>query len=196
MTDNELSPPHLSAGEVAAYHDHHLAAAVRARVEDHLANCVACRSEVIETGRLMRSFQAARTRRRLVPLAAAAAALLLLAPPWLPHDGADSPTTRDSGENVARLAVAIAPVGQVTRVDHLVWSSAPRADRYRITLFDAQATVLWKTDTRDTMAALPDSIHLAPGHAFYWMVETRTGWNRWASSPLTEFTPASGGPRR
>jgi hypothetical protein len=35
---------------------------------------------------------------------------------------------------------------------------------------------------------VPDSVTLLPGQAYYWKVEADTGWDRWVSSRLVEFS--------
>ncbi len=63
----------------------------------------------------------------------------------------------------------------------------PDADRYRVTLFDASANLLFDVQTTDTSATLPDSLHIVPGRSYLWKVEARTAWDRWAASELIEF---------
>jgi hypothetical protein len=54
-------------------------------------------------------------------------------------------------------------------------------------LFHADGRVLYLLELPDTAAALPDSIGLIPGSSYLWMVEARTGWDRWSSSRLFQF---------
>jgi hypothetical protein len=77
----------------------------------------------------------------------------------------------------------------------LRWTSVTGADRYRVTLFDAQGLVLFETQVGDTIARLPDSLTFARGQTYLWKVEARTGWDRWAASELVEFSiPGSAAP--
>ena len=55
-------------------------------------------------------------------------------------------------------------------------------------LFDVSGAVLWEAEVRDTTAAAPRAVGLTPGVAYYWKVEARTGFDRWAASDLTPFT--------
>jgi len=63
-----------------------------------------------------------------------------------------------------------------------------RADRYRVTLFRADGSLLYQLELPDTAAPLPDSVPLPPGHRYLWKVEARTGWDRWTTSELVSFT--------
>jgi hypothetical protein len=76
----------------------------------------------------------------------------------------------------------------------LRWSAAAGADRYRVTLFDADGRVLYETEVGETVAPLPDSVAPGPGRPYLWKVEARTGFDRWSASDLVEFTVA--GPPR
>lgn len=75
--ENAEALPHLEAHVVAAYLDRRLPGAETATVEAHLANCAACRSEVVALGELVRPRQLHR-RLQYTGLAIAAAAALLL----------------------------------------------------------------------------------------------------------------------
>jgi hypothetical protein len=91
------------------------------------------------------------------------------------------------------VPVPIAPVGIVAEATSLRWASAVGSDRYRVTLFDAGAQVLFETEVADTAVAVPDSVALVPGQTYLWKVEARTGWNRWTTSHLVEFSIGGGG---
>ena len=69
----EIGARHLTVDDVAAYVDRGLAAPERARVEEHLAACAACRAEVVAVTRLSRTLAARRRWAVMAPLAAAAA---------------------------------------------------------------------------------------------------------------------------
>jgi hypothetical protein len=74
----------------------------------------------------------------------------------------------------------------------------PRADRYELTLFDHEGSILWEAQTPDTAALAPESIGLAPGTSYFWKVEAQVDFGRWSESDLVEFTPItpSGGTLR
>jgi hypothetical protein len=187
---------HLPAHEIAAYADGSLAGDDRSRVESHLAACADCRAEVLEVSRIVRTAPGARRapRRLWVPAAAAAALVLLwLGPRALHESTAEVHRDRTVATTVAPRPVA--PVGVVDSARSLVWASLPRAERYRVALFDSEGRVLYEAQPADTSVALPDSIALAPGQTYLWKVEARTGWNRWEPSELVEFSIAGGGRR-
>ena len=95
---------------------------------------------------------------------------------------------------VAAGLAPIAPKGDVMTADKLIWSGVSQADGYRPTLFDGNGSVIWKSQTSDTVAALPHSVTLRRGLPYYWKVEARTGSEGWVTSELVEFTVAGPGP--
>lgn len=200
------TPDCLDELVIADFVDGRLTPEARAAAVAHLLACARCRSVVSATGRLIADGSvaseipgvarvAAESRRRRWPLPlglAAAAALALLLWPRSADDRA--PGLREPTLTTTVAPLPIAPRDAVMRVDRLVWSSVPRAERYRLRLYDAEGTVVWRVETPDTSVALPDSIALSPGVTYFWRVEAETEWRRWASSELVEFRPV--GPRR
>lgn len=189
MTDAR-SDQHLEAGQVAAYVDGVLAGAARARVEDHLSICAACREELAEVSGIVATMPVPHrksVRRRVwIPAAAAAVLALVLARPL------ETPEPTDAGHRQGAVLTtvaprAIVPVDTVSSASSLVWSSVAGADRYRVRLFDASGTVLWEAEIPDTLAPLPDSVRLVVKRSYYWKVEAHTGFDRWAPSDLVEF---------
>jgi hypothetical protein len=183
---------HLESGEVAAYLDNALAPSDRSRIEAHAAECDECRAELIEAASLLRTRP--RVRRWYVPagaVAAVAAAMILVL--W------SRPVSGPAGasgyrEPVVTTSVApsvVAPRGVTTSARALVWTAVPRADLYRLTLFDSSGRVVWETQTTDTTAPLPASIRLRAATRYLWKVEAQTGWNRWVASDLVEFSLGS-----
>ncbi len=179
---------HLDSGEVAAYLDRALPAADRTQVEDHLVDCAACRGEVVAVARLLRARPG--RRRWYVPMGiAAAAALLLLLAPWQrPGGPAGTSPLREPAVTTTVAPVSIAPIGAVTKLPALTWSSVPHADRYHVTMLDGKGAIIWETETADTAAAVPPTVALSPGFPYFWKIAARTGWGRWVSSDLTTFT--------
>ncbi len=94
----------------------------------------------------------------------------------------------------AAAPVPIAPRAVVAEVGRLIWSSVPKADLYRVRVYDGDGTVVWRLETVDTTAALPTTVLLSPEHAYFWRVEAQVESNRWAASDLVEFRLT--GPRR
>lgn len=102
----------------------------------------------------------------------------------------------DSGGSAGRarahragtLTTTSPPSLAVPIADSVRWTSVPRADRYRVIVYDAAGTVLLDASTRDTAVALPAGLGRA-GPAMHWSrVEARTGWDRWVESEWASFT--------
>jgi anti-sigma factor RsiW len=188
MTDHVPKGPHLEAGLVSAYVDRRLGVSERADVEAHLAQCIDCRTEVVEVHRLISRHWAWLPWSVVLPLAAAAGLLLMILP-----NREQAPTHR--GQTQAPDApVTLRPIGSVATVDTLRWSLVVGADRYRFTVFDAAGMVLWEGQTNDSVAAWPGAVRLLPRAEYYWKVEARVGLDHWTSSPLVEFTLSGRGP--
>ena len=191
MDSERPDSAHLAAHELASFIDGTSTPAVRARVEAHLSDCDECCAEVIAVSRLTRIRSPG--RRWYVPaVAAAAAAIFLIVVGRQLSIGTAPPAI--SREPVIATTVAptvVAPRGVIAGAPRLVWTTVPRADLYRITLFDNAGGSIWEWQTRDTSAALPASVHLANHASYYWRIEAQTGWNRWVASDLTEFSIAS-----
>ncbi|MDQ6611736.1 MAG: tetratricopeptide repeat protein, partial [Gemmatimonadota bacterium] len=185
---------------------------------EHIATCGHCREQVGALVALMRTPQITtevvqlnsapltaavsaparanrQSRRRTLwtattVLAAAASAWLFVRPSSTP------PVTREHGDatiTANAAPVPLFPLGDVTNANTLRWSAVSGTDRYRVTLYDALANVLFETQLTDTSVAIPGSVHLERGRSYLWKVEDRTGWDRWASSELMEFRVDSAG---
>jgi anti-sigma factor RsiW len=179
---------HLEGGEVSAYLDGGLSGTDRTRVEAHLADCAACRAEVIGVSRLLRTAPVSRSRYVPVGLAAAAVLALLLVPRLHLLNPARTTDYREPAVTTTMAPVAVAPRGSAVSVSVLVWTSVPRADRYRVKLIDRSGSPVWQGETADTSVALPAALRLRPGAPYFWRVEARTGWERWVASELQDFT--------
>jgi anti-sigma factor RsiW len=198
-------PPHETSADcldehlIAAFADGSMTPAQRRDCLPHLAGCGRCRTAVSSVARAIASDevagQAATGRGRgpalewlryAVPFAAAAAIATLFfirqpSPPVIaPH--------RQDPEMAGLAPVAISPLGPTTTVRVLRWHSVPGADRYRITLFDDQGDVIFETSLADTLAALPTGVEIVAGRPHYWIVSARTGFDRWDTSALAEFS--------
>ena len=192
-------PDCLDAHTVAALADGTLDAASRARALTHVATCVHCRravasvAEALLDGPITHEIEIVEGRRHpgrhlfriAVPLAAAAIVLLLV---WSPARDNASAHRGDQAAAAGSVPVLLGPIGTVARASQLRWSSVAGADRYRMTLFNAQGVVVYETQVSDTLVVLPDSVRLVPGQPYLWKVEARTGWDRWLASELVEFT--------
>jgi len=179
---------HPGPDNLAAYLDRRLAASARAEVEAHVAWCDECRSELREVSGILRT-DGAKSRRRLVwigpAVAAAAAIVLLVAYPRGPSADED-PAHRDAPGAVDYAPILTSPApeaaGPGARI--LRWTRVERADRYRVTVFDGAGTVVWRTETPDTLVSLPDAAGLVAGMSYLWRVDARVGVDRWVESRL------------
>jgi hypothetical protein len=193
------TPDCLDELVVADVVDGRLSPESRAPVVAHLLTCARCRSVVKATSRLVADTAVLghaprrRWRRWSLPLGlAAAAALVLLLVPRRVDDGSPpglrEPTVTST---LAPVPIAPAPGASVARVDRLVWSSVPGAERYRLRLYDREGSTLWTAETADTAVALPDSVRLARGVPYFWRVEAQAEWMRWTASDLVPFQLAA-----
>jgi hypothetical protein len=168
----------------------------------HLATCSHCRRAVGSVARALADpgiaaeiAPVAAGRRRfpfklVVPFAAAAALLLMVRLDWrqaTPPSPHRAPTITASA-----APLPLAPLGSVTGPGALRWSSISAADRYRVTLFDGSGRTAFEAQVADTVLALPDSIGLVAGQAYWWKVEARIGRDRWVASDLVDFTISRG----
>lgn len=185
---------HLENGQVAAYLDRALSPADRVAVEAHLAECDACRAEVVALAGVLRT--APRRRAWTVPasLAAAAAVALLLVPGLYLSSRLDGDRHREPAVTATVAPTAIMPRGDMNTVRELMWSAVPRASRYRVVLLDHGGTLVWRTETPDTAVSIPDSVRLRAGVPYFWKVEAETGFGRWVASDLVDFV-VGGRPR-
>lgn len=189
---------------VAALAEGSLDADTRSRALRHLAGCALCRRAVASVTAALadepitHEIEIAEGRhgwrrkvlRITVPLVAAAILLLLLRSPAAVDVGGH----RGAAELGSQAPVPVSPVGPVAAVHVLVWTRVADADAYRVALFDAEGRVVYETRATDTTTALPDSIVLVAGRPYLWKVEARTGFDRWATSALVEFSIASQAP--
>ena len=192
------TPDCLDEFVVADFVDGRLSTDQQAAVVTHLLTCARCRSLVKATSRLVAESAAApaapaasarRWPRWSLPLglAAAAALVLLLVPRG--GDDSSSPGLREPTvtSTIAPVPITPAPGASVARVDRLVWSSVPGAERYRVRLYDREGSTLWMAETADTSAELPDSVKLTRGVPYFWRVEAQAEWQRWTASDLVPF---------
>jgi hypothetical protein len=205
----------LDQESIAALAEGSLDLAATPEAVTHLLSCPRCAREVASVARLLEAPEVGRELDRLgqrrsrrygrrlvggvvVGGAAAAAALLLMlgrAPSSpLPHTLYREESV--TGTVAPRL---VAPLGgrAAAPLDMFRWTSVPRADRYRITLFARDGSVIWEASTRDTAIAVPDLVHLVPTDTVLWRVAAHGGWeDRWATSELAMLTGIArrGGP--
>jgi hypothetical protein len=178
----------------------------------HLIRCAPCRAElgaavallhdpavVAELQRLTAPAPRWWQRPATAGLAAAAIAGLVLWPVVTQTPVADRGTEIDAlRERTITTTAApriVAPVAAVASADSLRWTSVPRADLYRVTFWRADGTVVWQSDIRDTVHALPPEITASGEESLLWEVQARTGWDRWVVSDIAELTLTTPGVR-
>jgi hypothetical protein len=197
-------PDCLDAETVAALADGSLPANARPEALRHLATCAFCRRAVASVAEALvdqpvtheieivegRTNRWRRVLRIAVPLAAAATVLVLL---WSPSN--DSGVPHRGGPLQGSAPTPIGPRGTVESAPRLQWTSVAGSERYRVTLFGAQGNVLYESEIADTVVTLPDSVRLLSGRPYLWKVEARTGWDRWVTSDLVDFTIARAPPQ-
>lgn len=178
---------HPSDAELAAYLGHEVRGEALRRLEGHLAECDVCRQEVIDAKEVLRPIR--RVSWRVFAPAAAAAAVAVLLLPSVLNQGppGDEPVHRETPAELRMAPSPASPVGSVEEVVAFVWARVSEADRYRITVFTSEGTVVWRATTVDSLATLPDSVRLQPNQPYLWRVEARVGWDVWESSDLIEF---------
>ena len=170
------------------------------RAVEHLAECAACRSAVASV-RLalgtepvaaeMRTLEPGsggrgRIRRYLLPVAVAASALLVVTLER-PSDS-DQAIHRERPVTTTAAPRTISPVGTIGVDRVLRWHSVEGVDRYHVTLFDEEATVLQEAVVTDTAIAISDAVALDVGRRYFWMVRARTAPDRWVASEMVEFS--------
>jgi hypothetical protein len=179
---------HLDPRDVVAYVDRVAPPSERARIESHLVTCPECRAEVSEAAHIIATLPRSRGIRRSALITAAGIAAVLLVF-LLPR--ADRQTGLQHREAPVTTTIApmiVAPVGLVVSAGVFTWSSVPHADRYELHVFDSDASVVWQTETTDTVVSIPRSIILQPGVSYYWKVQAHTGIERSTSTDLVEFS--------
>jgi hypothetical protein len=191
-------PDCLDEVTIAAVVDGTMDLTARTAATRHLASCARCRGAVVSVVRGLADAAVAREitaidsgrgrrfTRFILPAVAAAALVVLVVRPRGADD--DRPRHRAPTITAAAAPVPRAPVAAVAEAHVLRWSAVPGADRYHVTLFDAGGRMVYEAQLADTVATLPDSVTLVAGQSYLWSVEARIGWDRWSSSPLTEFS--------
>jgi hypothetical protein len=119
-------------------------------------------------------------------LAAVLAGILLVRPADL-----ESPQHRQIDSETEIIPSAETPVGDVATLEEFRWTPVISADLYEVTLYDSAGGALWQAESRETHAALPDSVRLEADVLYLWQVNARVGWDRWVASELVRFRIAA-----
>lgn len=192
------TPSCLDDATLAALADGRLGAEHRESAIAHVSTCGRCRGALASVARALADPGVAREVRTLAggrrrayggwAAGLAAAAVLLVA--LLPGTFQEPARHRAPPITAAPAPEAVWPAGVVAGARSLRWTPVSGADRYRVALFDAAGEVLYQAEVTGTDAALPDSVRPTPGATYWWLVEARVGFDRWASSDLIEFSVA------
>lgn len=190
---NQSPPPgHLPAEILAGYIDRSLPAGTRASVEAHIADCAACRAELVAAKRLAHSAPSApRGDRRIALLAAVAATILvvvLLRPATSLEDRMRSERAPASTTNALSVVTPPNAVAVAATELEFVWRRDTSVVEYTLTVLDADGRTRWSVNTADTTAALPDSVALATGSTIYWYVDGLRGDGRSVGTGRQRFT--------
>ena len=198
VTVSETNDPHLKDDVLAAYLDGALPAAERRTAEDHLAECVTCRDELVDISKLVTDRGRVRRWPLAVPVAAVAAAAIAFAVigPWRAASGpstAPGDRMRDStqvdGAGRRAIAVVTPAEGDIVTPGAIRFAWRPFAPNatYLLKVADDTSSVRWIFDTADTTVALPDSVRLMPGRSYTWWVDALTADGRAASTGVMQF---------
>jgi hypothetical protein len=126
-------------------------------------------------------------------LAAAAVTLFAVKAVAMRERSVEVPTAiRHATIDVAAAPRLIFPMGNVARVDTLVWTAVPHADRYRVTVFDESGATAWEGEAADTFVAVPGNEWSRWRGALRWRVRARTSFDRWVDSEFGDFTVRGG----
>ena len=171
---------HLSDAEIAGYLDQALAPGERRQVETHIERCAACRGEIVALSRITHAepvrAKPPQRRSRWWIAAAAAAVIAAIMLPRLTNN-APAPDTTERARRVtdtdgrSQLDVVSPSDGIVPSAPLVFTWRAANADIYRFVVLTERGDVVWTADIGDTTIALPDSVSLQPGHAYFWRVD-------------------------
>ena len=172
---------HLRDTELAAFLDDGLTVAERRRVEAHIDICEACRAELVDISRATehrrKNASVRPSRRWWVPtIAAAGIVAVLLVPRLSPpsdvrNDATRAPFVAD-GEGRRRINLVSPSDDVAVPAAGLVFTwHAVTADVYRISVLTANGDPIWSAETPDTSLALPATVAVHTGEAYFWRVD-------------------------
>lgn len=184
--------PHLAPDEVARFVDKREWTAERDRVLSHLADCAACRAEVLAVRRIT----ARRTWRKGlsigVPVAAAAAVVLLMLPGAQQGSSGIPPVdgTALRTDTATSQLTAIAPLdGASVEGDslELQWSDAGGTGPYALTISDLAGTTVHRA-TVDRAGVAISIAELEKGATYLWYVDGIVNDGTPATTGVRSFT--------
>ena len=200
MTDPRFGDPlpdHPSSELMAAYLSGTLADSDRPAVEAHLAECRACRQQVISARRVLAKQRARRPLLWAVPAAAAAILALVIFSPEIHLRSPGNEVLRGDRESpnpdAAATLLVISPVSgdTINRAGVVfAWHSHPGQPLFRLTLSDGSGRELWSAETRDTTLTLPAGVSLDRGRTYFWYVDAAGADGRSLTTRTQRFATA------
>lgn len=179
---------HMTELEIASYLDRGLSNSSRDRIEDHLAECTECRTNVSEAQKLIATIGRPRHLTKIALWGALAAVAALVIVPQV--------TQRQTGGRVSRdvLPTTIAAYSPIESAEpgiiRFVWGSVPGAASYRVTLSTTDGTMLWSRNLSDTVSVLPPDVTLEPGVDYVWYADAALSDGSSVTTGLKEFRAA------
>lgn len=169
---------HLGPEVIASFLDRTLSSRQMAELQAHLAECTACRREVVEAGRIISSGPPRIMRRS--PRWAFAAAIVLAAVGgpllWqqLSSVAQDDNSLERGAASTARLELHL-PASDATLQSgesiRFVWSAVGEGTTFRITLLDDVGGRVWATEVGDTTVLMPRAVSLPGPGVYFWYVD-------------------------
>jgi hypothetical protein len=193
MSTNGERKTHVDGEQIAAYLDRKLTPAERSEIEVHLADCTACRTELLSVTRILQTRLFKRRLYTFGPIAAAAvlAGLLFFVP-----DGSRNTTVEgarraaDAGtEGIGQLEI-VGPSEEIAvrRADlSFGWRSVGDAVLYRLAVLDAAGNEVWTGSTTDSTLALPAAVTLDSDVNYFWYVDALLPDGRSATTGMRQF---------
>lgn len=191
MTDGP--PQHLSPEEIAAYLGGQVTDARRGEMEAHLADCDACRSDLIQASELAEADGGqSRWILRLVPVLAAAILAAIIFLPSTPSSNLQESELRlreGGSEAISTITVVEPEFGETVSTSGMVfrWNAAGHEAFYELTLASMVGTVLWTASSSDTIVTLPETIRLQEGESYFWYVDALLPGAQTATTGIQEF---------
>jgi anti-sigma factor RsiW len=202
MNADSVEMPHITSEELAGYLEHRLDRESERRVEAHMAECFACRADLVQIRGVLGALPATRadaSRHRAWPRPAWLAAAALVGVALVPlarrveQQRTVLPALRAAPNTSTRIAVVEPDSSTPERgVDPervvFTWRAVEGAGTYRITITDSAGTPFFTAATTDTSIAPPSSRRLVHGGSYLWYVDAlRNDGTTW-STGVRSFT--------
>lgn len=186
MSEGISSREHLSPNEVASYVSGDIDSSERIHIEEHLAGCSECASEVAAVYRMR---QPTRRPSLLVAGLAAAAVLIIWFQAWLMPAGRRVPDEFRAPVTSAVPAVEViepAEGSPLQGIPRFLWHSTPGAVTYRLTVSDQGGNEVWSITTSDTFAT-PPKTQLSKNTTYFWYVDALRSDGNSSTSGIHRF---------